>query len=115
MIGETAFGGGSRKLTLSAEYHISPQHERVGVYDPTASLYAVRLSDARQHRAGATAHVVCNSSGSNNLTVKDKAGNTLTTVGPGKAREFEVLSNASQAGEWLWTAESTFAQGGTIP
>lgn len=116
MITEASYYGGSRKLTLSLEYHMSPRGERVGVYDPTATLYAVRLSDARQHKLGGPpVHLVCNSSaGADVLTVKDKAGNTLTTIDAGKCREFELLDNTTQAGEWWWSPEATYTQGGAL-
>jgi len=115
MIPESAFYGGSRKLTLSLEYHMAPRGERVGVYDPTATLYAVRLSDARQHRLGGPpVHLVCNSSGADLLTVKDKAGNALTTIAPGSCREFELIDNSTQAGEWWEGPERAFTQGGAL-
>lgn len=115
MTPEATFYGGSVKATLSAEYHLSPRGQRLAVLDPTATLYAVRLSDARQHRLGCPPpHAVANSSGADTLTVKDKAGNTLTTVGPGKVREFELLDNATQAGEWWAGPERAFTQGGAL-
>ena len=113
MITAEVLAGGSRKLTLSFEYHLSPRHERLGSNDPTAAGFAVRLSDARQHKPGQLVHVIANT-GSVNLPVDDKSDNPLTQVIPGKAVEFWLVDNSTSAGTWQVSRQFTATFGVAI-
>jgi hypothetical protein len=102
------FYGGVRAVTGSFETHISSQHERLFLFDPGATPWAVRLSSGLLHKQGALAHVVANTSGANTLTVKDKSGSTLTTIAPGALRKFWLRDNSTVAGTWIFGPAKTF-------
>jgi hypothetical protein len=102
MIDEATYYGGSLKKTLAAEYHISPRRERFGHFDATGSNFAVRLPDATQLRTGLDTMLVA--AFTNTLTVKDKTGATLTTIGVDRVKRFHLLDNSTAAGVWHFSA-----------
>lgn len=81
-----------------------------------ASALNLTLPDARILRRGGPVYVVCNvgSSGAD-VTVKDAGGSTLIVLEDGESVKLSVLSNTTQAGDWVLDERSLTAVGAAKP